>query len=234
LLYIGARDGILYRERGTGMKVERISDTQVKITLYASDLSDRDINITELAYATDKTANLFREMMERAVSQCGFKFPNSPLMIEATPLSLDSLLLIISVIDEKNLDRASGMNFLKELSKFREQPKKSFDGAKGKIKKAPQESALAYNFASIDEVVAAAKRLTGLPALRSSLIKKDGSYYLVVETDTEEHKPYVKDYEAVLSEYGRKVNANALFIPHLKEHGEPIINEGAVIKLSRI
>jgi len=216
------------------MKVERISDTQVKVILYSNDLSDRDINIAELAYGTDKTASLFREMMEQAVSQCGFKFPNSPLMIEATPLSLDSLMLIISVVDENNIGRTGGMNFLKELTKFKEQTKKSFDGAKGKIKKPAPESALVYAMPTIDDAVLAAARLCVPPVFDSSLIKKDGSYYLVVETAHEEYKPYIKKCEAVLSEYGRKYNANALFISHLKEHGETIIAENAVPKLSKI
>ena len=216
------------------MKVERISDTQVKVILYSNDLSDRDINIAELAYGTDKTASLFREMMEHAVSECGFKFPNSPLMIEATPLSLDSLMLIISVVDENNVNRTGGMNFLRELTKFKEQTKKSFDGAKGKIKKPAQESALVYAIPSIDDAVLAAARLSVPPVFDSALIKKDGSYYLVIETAHEEYKPYIKKCEAVLSEYGRKYNANALYISHLKEHGEIIIAENAVLKLNKI
>ena len=214
------------------MKVERISDTQVKVILYSNDLSDRDINIAELAYGTDKTASLFREMMEQAVSQCGFKFPNSPLMIEATPLSLDSLMLIISVVDENNIGRTGGMNFLRELTKFKEQTKKSFDGAKGKIKKPAQESALVYAVPTIDDAVLASARLSIPPVFDSSLIKKDGSYYLVIENDQQDGKPPLSKLEAVLSEYGRKTGSNSIYISHLKEFGEVIIGESAVKKLS--
>jgi len=216
------------------MKVERISDTQVKVILYASDLSDRDINFAELAYGTDKTAGLFREMMEHAVTHCGFKFPNSPLMIEATPLSLDSLMLVISVVDENNVGRVSGLNFLKEFGKLKDQARRNLDGAKGKIKKTVTESCLVYALPSIDVAALAAARLNVPPVFHSAFIKKDGSYYLVVETHQDEYKPYIKKFEAILSEYGSKANANALYISHLKEHGDVLIAENAVSKLSRV
>ena len=219
------------------MKVERISDTQVKVILYASDLNDRNINLSELAYGTEKTVGLFREMMEQAVMECGFKFNNSPLMIEATPLSVDSLMLIISVIDEANLNQASGMNFLKEIGKIKDFAKKNLDGAKGKIKKAPQETALAYSFATIDEAALASARLSHLYETDyppdSLFIKKDGSYFLVIENNQPENKPSLKKFDAVLSEYGSKQLSNPIFISHLKEHGEMILAEAAVNKLIR-
>jgi len=213
------------------VKVERISDTQVKVTLYSSDLTDRNINIAELAYGNDKTVGLFREMMEHAITECGFKFNNAPLMIEATPLSMDSLMLIISVIDEKSINQASGMNFLKEIGKIKELAKRNYDGAKGKIKKAVPETTLAFSFNSIDEAALAATRFTPEFEGESSLIKKDGAYYLIIDNNQQNEKPPTKRLEAVLSEYGRKANSNALYISHLKEHGEIIIGESAVTKL---
>jgi len=213
------------------MKVERISDTQVKVTLYSSDLSERNINLAELAYGTDKTVGLFREMMEHAITECGFKFHNAPLMIEATPLSTDSLMLIISVIDESALSQSSGMDFLKEIGKIKELARKNFDGAKGKLSVKAPETALAFSVNTIDDAALAAARLAPHFGGESSLIKKDGSYFLVIENNQKENKPPIKKLESILSEYGRKVNSNDLFVSHLKEHGEIIIKESAVDKL---
>ena len=213
------------------MKVERISDTQVRVTLYSSDLSDRNINLSELEYGTDKSIKLFREMMEQAVAECGFKFPNSPLMIEATPLSTDSLMIIISVIDENSLTQASGMNFIKEIGKIKEYARRNLDGAKGRIKKMPQDNSLIISMPSIDEAAYAVSRITSVFSGESSLIKKDGSFFLVIEHN-QENKPSIKKIEAILSEYGKRHASNSLFISHLKEHGEVIIAEFAVEKLA--
>ena len=213
------------------LKVERINDTQVRVTLYSSDLTDRNINIAELAYGTDKTVSLFREMMEYAVTECGFKFTNAPLMIEATPLSMDSLMLVISVIDENSINQASGMNFLKEINKIKDYARKNLDGAKGKIKKAAPDTSLVFSVSSIDEAALASERLAPYFNGSSSLIKKSGLYYLVLENNQLENKPPLRKLEAILSEYGKKQHSNMLFISHLKEHGEIIIAESAVDKL---
>ncbi|HOA80297.1 MAG TPA: adaptor protein MecA, partial [Defluviitaleaceae bacterium] len=48
------------------MKIEKISDTQIKIILNQADLKNRDIKISELAYGSKKAQELFRDMMETA------------------------------------------------------------------------------------------------------------------------------------------------------------------------
>ena len=46
------------------MKIERISDNQIRCTLTSLDLSSRGINLAELAYGSEKARNLFREMRQ--------------------------------------------------------------------------------------------------------------------------------------------------------------------------
>ncbi|MFQ7552870.1 MAG: adaptor protein MecA [Blautia marasmi] len=66
------------------MKIEKISDNQIRCTLTKEDLDSHQIRISELAYGTDK-AKLFREMMQQAQIEFGFEADNIPLMIEAIP-----------------------------------------------------------------------------------------------------------------------------------------------------
>ena len=55
------------------MKIEKISDTQIRCTLSRQDLADRDLKISELAYGSDKAKDLFRELMVQASYECGFE-----------------------------------------------------------------------------------------------------------------------------------------------------------------
>lgn len=48
------------------MKIEKISDNQIRCTLTKEDLDSHQIRISELAYGTDKAKKLFREMMQQA------------------------------------------------------------------------------------------------------------------------------------------------------------------------
>ncbi|MFR6563737.1 MAG: adaptor protein MecA [Eubacterium ventriosum] len=47
------------------MKIEKINDNQIRCTLSKEDLADRNIKLSELAYGTGKTRELFQDMMQR-------------------------------------------------------------------------------------------------------------------------------------------------------------------------
>ena len=82
------------------MKIEKISDNQIRCTLTKEDLDSHQIRISELAYGTDKAKKLFREMMQQAQIQFGFEADNIPLMIEAIPVSGESVILIITKVED--------------------------------------------------------------------------------------------------------------------------------------
>ncbi len=83
------------------MKIERISDNQIRCTLTKADLEERNIRLTELAYGTEKAKQLFREMMMKAYRECGWTNEgNIPLMIEAIPDHGNALVLLITKVDD--------------------------------------------------------------------------------------------------------------------------------------
>ena len=82
------------------MKIEKISDNQIRCTLTKEDLDSHQIRISELAYGTDKAKKLFREMMQQAQIEFGFEADNIPLMIEAIPVNGESVILIITKVED--------------------------------------------------------------------------------------------------------------------------------------
>ncbi len=82
------------------MKIEKISDNQIRCTLDRSDLLSREIKISELAYGTEKAKTLFHDMIEQASHEFGFEAEEAPLMIEAIPVSSDCIVLIITKVDD--------------------------------------------------------------------------------------------------------------------------------------
>lgn len=87
------------------MKFERISENQIRCTLNKNDLIEREIKISELAYGSEKTKALFKEMMDQASEELGFEVEDIPLIIEAIPLSGDCIVLTITkVADPEELD----------------------------------------------------------------------------------------------------------------------------------
>lgn len=82
------------------MKIEKVSDNQIRCTLTKEDLADRQLKLSELAYGTEKAKSLFRDMMQQASYEFGFEAEDIPLMIEAIPLSPDCIILIITKVED--------------------------------------------------------------------------------------------------------------------------------------
>ncbi len=82
------------------MKIEKVNDHQIRCTLTQSDLADRELKITELAYGSEKARSLFHDMMKQASTECGFEAEDIPLMIEAIPMAPDSIVLIITKVED--------------------------------------------------------------------------------------------------------------------------------------
>lgn len=81
------------------MKIEKVSDNQIRCTLTREDLAERQIKLSELAYGTEKAKLLFHDMMQQAAYEFGFEADDIPLMIEAIPLSADTIILVVTKVE---------------------------------------------------------------------------------------------------------------------------------------
>lgn len=104
------------------MKIEKINDNQIRCTLTKEDLAERQIKLSELAYGTEKVKTLFRDMMQQAAYEFGFEAEDMPLMIEAIPLSADTIILVVTKVEyPEELDT--------RFSKFSEPEREDLVGA---------------------------------------------------------------------------------------------------------
>lgn len=212
------------------MKIEKISDTQIKFLLNQSDLKERNIKLNELAYGSEKTQALFREMMEQAVSSCGFTIENSPLMIEAIPISSDSIMIIVSKVNEQ-IDIENKFNLSppsKDSRKFKKKPilKENTETT------ADSENILIFSFKSLDDVTNAALRLKDIYNGTNLLYKNDDMYFLILQNDNSSDDIQTDSIEIILNEYGQKHISTLISKYYLLEHGEMLIKNDALNILS--
>jgi adapter protein MecA 1/2 len=90
---------ILKKEETKIMKIERINDNQIRATLTGQDLAERHLQLSELAYGSDKAKLLFRDLMQQASYELGFETDDIPVMIEAIPLSGGSIMLNVTKVE---------------------------------------------------------------------------------------------------------------------------------------
>ena len=90
---------IRFRKGSDSMKIEKMNDHQIRCTLTSEDLATRNIKLSELAYGSEKTRALFRDMMQQAALDFGFEAEDIPLMVEAIPLSSEKIVVIITKVE---------------------------------------------------------------------------------------------------------------------------------------
>ena len=82
------------------MRIERINENSIRCILTRFDLSVRNLNLRELTYGSDKARKLFDEMMTRASDEVGFNAENTPIMIEAIPMTGNAIQIVITKVED--------------------------------------------------------------------------------------------------------------------------------------
>jgi len=228
------------------MKIERISDNQIKFILTETDLSERNMRLHELQYGSEKTQELFREIMERATVECDFHTTQeTPLIIEAIPVSRDGIMVIVTKVSNSgDLEERFGyppvVGNYKNAAARAKSKKKSQDmneflrqNAHGKHQDTPQiahSSQVIYEFASLDNVTKACVRVNGTSVGKNALYKFQGKFYLVVDSDGSAQS---FGQENILKEYSNRFSDLDISKMFLMEHGEPVIEDDAIGVLSK-
>lgn len=80
------------------MKIEKLNENQIRATLTREDLDGRNIGLAEFAYGTESARSLFNDLLRFASYKLGFDVDDSPLMVEAVPVSEDSLVILVTKV----------------------------------------------------------------------------------------------------------------------------------------
>ncbi len=243
------------------MKIERINENQIRCTLTSFDLSSRNLTLSELAYGSEKARNLFREMIQRASSEVGFDAEDIPIMVEAIPLANESVVLIITKVeDPEELDtRFSKFSPAEEdEDAWSDLASHFLEGAGGllnffgnqnleivndeqdvpeevPVPEIPCQYSRAFRFDSLDAVCEAARDTDDTFAGSSALYKNPmtGSYYLVIQKGCSDDIAFFRTLNA-LSEYAPCVKNDAANEAYYAEHYDVIVKADALNVLAKL
>lgn len=243
------------------MKIERINENQIRCTLSNFDLSVRNLNLNELAYGSEKARNLFREMIQKASNEVGFEAEDIPLMVEAIPLANESVMLVITKIDDPEeldtrfskfspSDEEEDNSWSSLASEFLE----GADGLTsllGNIQKSETSGGLpkaggpdpetdqtppirVFTFDTLDMVCDAAKKtsfFTGKNVLYKS--PSNQKYYLLLKKEGVDDISFSRTCN-ILSEYGSCLKPGTATEAYYAEHFEVIVKQDALRSLAAL
>ena len=217
--------------------MERVNNNQIKCYLNKSDLSARELNFSEIAYGNPKTQLLFQDMMAKAFQELGFDMQDVPIMIEIVPVSYDSIMLIItrvedpSDIDDQFLAGKEGSPNIRKADSNPQVSKPVFQDLNSYKKNELTDVSFAYVFDSLEAVIAAAHELVKYRISQSDLYQEDDAYILLIK-----NRSTTKDLRILISgllaEFGSIYKNNAVSFEYYKEHCELIMENDAIAKLS--
>lgn len=233
------------------MKIEKINENQIRCTLTRADLADRELKISELAYGSEKAKSLFQDMMQQAASQFGFEAENTPLMIEAVPTSPDSIVLIITKVDNPEeldthfskftpsaalqniFEKLEGAENLSDLPETKENTEDSSSKSKDSLPAQP--SFRLFIFDTLDSVIEAAHLIDVMYSGANTLYKdpKENVYILLLGQSHHSSKDYNRICN-MMTEYASLEKADGPTLAYLNEHCEVIVSGNATQQLANV
>lgn len=201
------------------MKIEKISDNIIKVTISLNDLEERNIDLNSLNYNSPAAQELFWDMMEQAESQFGFSVSDSQLIIEPVPDSDEGFIITITRLDDDS-DFESIHKYIK--NRF----KKSEIRTKRRGRRLLS-TIVIYAFSSFEHLCELCEKISPIYSGDSTLYKLKDTYYLLL-TRNSFTVADSKMFEILLGEYGRRVHNAAFFEGYLNEYGVKIAESNAI------
>lgn len=200
------------------MKVEKISNIKVKITLSFEELIERNISLTDLVKDSSKIQQVFFNIFDETDLDEDFLQEDSQLLVEATT-SNDNLFIITvtKLIDD----------IIPNINSFIPKSKN--------IKTTYKVSSNIYSFNTLDKIMDFAKKALkeNLYLGLNSIYKYNNLYYVIFKSTTVANKKFLKTF-IVLSEFCDKYYSNNIYQAALLEKSQCILKNRALQKLSNI
>ena len=242
------------------MKIERLNENQIRCTLSKEDLESRNIKVSELVYGTEKAKSLFRELMRSAFNKFGFETEDIPLMVEAVPISSDSIILIVTKVDypdefdvrystfsddDDDFDNdedipipepsvGAANDILKMMHQVADGAMDSKDDSSSEEFEVPEQLTRIYQFATLYDVMEAASMLSSAALGRNDLYRTPENNYLLI-ISMEKTSPNVFNKVCnILSEYGSLREIYCGSDSYIREHYKMVSSGSALSQLAAI
>lgn len=211
------------------MKVEKISDNKIRITLTFEELENRKISLSDIEKDTSKAKELFLNLIEESNLEDDFVIDDSHLFIEACSDNNNLFIVTITKIDN-----------IPELKKYsiynKERNTRSISNSKvqNKVTRYKVESNM-YSFETMDNLLELCNKSKSENLFfgRNSLYKLGDTYYVIFSQATVKSKKFLKTY-VFLSEYCKEYYAYDLFETSIIEKSTLILKNNALQQLSKI
>ena len=211
------------------MKVEKINDNKIRITLTFEELEKRKISLSDIEKDSSFAKELFINLIEESNLDTDFIIDDSHLFIEAC--SDNNNLFIVTITKIDNIPELKNYSILEEKSKSRNSIKGT---SKSKQYKYSVNSYI-YSFKKIDDILELCQKSKeeNLFFGKNSLYKYEDTYFVIFSKPTIKNRKFLKTI-VFLSEYCLEYYSYDLFEISITEKAKLILKNTALQKLTEI
>ena len=192
------------------MKIEKLNENKIKITLNIEDLNARNIDVQSFIYNSPESQDLFWDVMREAEKEYGFSVDESMVYVEASATASGVFTLTVT-------KTSNSLNQPNLKSKVKKQ--------NYKLKRKKQNPSLdnsIYKFNTFDDICDFCKASNIEQFEENSLYKLDSVYFLLVS----------KIPNSNILEYAERERNIDLLLAKISEYGNTIIEKNALQEIS--
>ena len=187
------------------MKIEKLNENKLKITLDSNDLKTRNIDLKSFISNTPESQDLFWDIMQDAEREFGFNVDESMVYVEAHVNPTGNFTLTITKSNQT----------LKTAPKPKEKSKNF------KLKRKEESESLddsIFEFANINNLRSFGMVANENDFSRTDLYEYNKKYYLYAE----------KCFDSTILEYSTKIYNKPLYMAKIAEYGKPLLKYDAL------
>ena len=194
------------------MKIEKLNNNKIKVTLTTMDLINLDIDVEQLAPDSKELHTFLFHIMETIREETGFNPYNGQVVVEATP-SHEGISILVSKLCCES----------KKITKER------FNNAKGvKAKLKDLSYAKIFYFKNFEDMCMALAQVPESSLSGGSLYKLNDTYCFIIKNDIHSSR-----CSAIMAEFAAKSSEYPLQVTYIREHGRLIAKGNELVSMSR-
>lgn len=193
------------------MKIEKLNNDKIKVTLSPSDLFELNIDVKQLTPDSKELHAFLFQIMETIREETDFNPYSGQVVVEATP-SLDGMSITVSRIS-LNKHKITKQEF-KKVTAVRAKTKKYAETA-------------IFLFDNFDDMCEALKQARKNELIAGSLYKLDENYCFIIKNDVR-----YKRCIAMMREFARSMSGRPVRLTYIKEHGIHIASGMELVNMS--
>ncbi len=202
------------------MKIEKLNENKIRITLNIEDLSNRNIDLHTFMSNSIESQDIFLDMLNKADEEVGFNTDDCRIMIEALALNNGHFILTITKFEHKTEEKFLPRK--KNLHIRRKSPKLNFNKT-------------IYSFESFDAFCdfctflndTLHERQISEFAKSSDLYEYNSNFYLIL-SEINTNSVNLDYICSSITEFAHFVNSSELFDRKIKEYGKLIVENNAL------